>query len=172
MDAIVRNVSFSALDSGLSTFLWAQNFTSNLFSSLWQKYWRPEQMQHFGFSGPDVVEEIRSDPTVESMYRDYFLPTFTWGGYRRSGFRTELNHLKRHCPPDPPWNIPVPVFYLYGGKDRWIDEEHLRCVMNSVQAGVVKKVLRFPQAKHLLPVKQSSLAVNDFLWTHVFSERG
>lgn len=168
MDTIAKYVSFNAFDSGLMTFLWAQNFTSNLLSSLWQKSWRPEQMQRFGFSGPDVVEEIRSDPTVESMYRDYFLPTFTWGGYRRVGFRSELEHLKRNLPQDPQWKIRVPVLYLYGGEDRWIDEEHVRCVMNNVREGVAKKVVKFPRAKHLLPVKQSSLVVNDFLWKHVF----
>lgn len=168
MDAIAKYVSFNALDSGLPTFLLGQNVTSNIISWLWQRYWSAELLQRLGFSGWDLVDEIRDDATVESMYRDYYLPTFAWGGYRRKGFRTELKHLKNDLPEEPKWNIHVPVLYLYGGKDRWVNDEHIQCVMKNVKAGVTKKVMQFPRGKHLLPVKESSLAVNEFLCNYIF----
>lgn len=125
-------------------------------------------MKTLGFSGSDLVEEIRNDSTVESMFRDFFLPTFTWGGYRRLGFQNELKHLKTNLSEEPQWNISVPVLYLYGGKDRWVNGEHIRCVLKKVRSDVVQKVVKFPQSKHLLPVKQSSLIINEFLWENVF----
>jgi len=168
MDAISKHSSFNLLNEWISLTLFGRNITSNLISYFWNKYWRPEQLVRYGFSGWDTVEEIRTDKSVNSMYRDYYLPTFTWGNYRRSGFHAELKHLKNDLEEQPDWKVHVPVLYLYGGQDQWVTDEHIQCVMKNVKNGVFKKVVQFPKGRHLLPVKESSNLVNEFLWKHVF----
>ena len=168
MDAIAKHVSFSRLDSLLALNLVGRNLNSNAISYLWQRCWQPKQLVAFGFSGWDVVEEIHDEQSVQSMYRDAYLLTFAWGSARRAGFRAELDHLRRNLEERPKWKVHVPALYLYGGKDRWVTEEHVDCVMNAVLPGVPRRVVKFPRGKHLLPVRESSRHVNDFLQTHVF----
>ncbi len=102
------------------------------------------------------------------MYHDHYLPTFTWGGYRRPGFHAELKHLKNNIAEQPNWKIHVPVLYLYVGQDPWITDEHIKCVMKNVKDDVPRQVVKFPKGKHLLPVQESSTLVNEFLWKYVF----
>ena len=168
MDAIAKRVSFSRFDSLIALNLLGRNITSNTISYLWQRHWEPKQLVQFRFSGWDVVEEIQAHESVNSMYRDAFLPTFTWGGARRAGFQAELEHLKKNLDERPTWKVHVPVLYLYGAKDRWVNDEHIDCMMNNVLPSVPRRVVKFPRGKHLLPVRESSRHVNGFLSAHVF----
>ncbi|CAF1201491.1 unnamed protein product [Adineta steineri] len=125
-------------------------------------------MIDFGFSGEDTVNEIYEDKSVESIYRDYYLRTFTWGGYRRPGFYTELKHLKNNLEEQPNWNVHVPLLYLYGAKDPWVNDKHIECVIRNMKDNIPRIVIKYPQGKHLLPIKNSSKCVNQFLWKYVF----
>ena len=168
MDAICRYVSFSFFTQYLSLTLFGLNVTSNLISYLWHRYWIPKQMVYFGFSGQDTVDEINRDKSVESIYRDYHLRTFTWGGYRRRGFRAELKRLKTDLEKEPRWKVHVPLLYLYGGQDPWITDQHIHCVTQNIEDHVPITIIQYPRGKHILPIKDSSQRVNNFLWEHVF----
>lgn len=168
MDSIAKYVSFNFLDSSLSSTLFGRNITSNLISYLWHRYWNPQQMIRFGFSSQDTVNEIYQDKSVEILYRDYFLRTFTWGAFRRSGFHAELKRLKNDLEKEPNWKIHVPLLYVYGGKDAWVTDQHIECVIKNMNDNIPKEIVKYPQGKHLLPIKDSSQRVNQFLSKYVF----
>ena len=168
MDAISKRPSFNLFKAWITSNIIGRNITSNLISYLWHENWRPEQLVRFGFSGWDTVQEIRSDKSVDHLFREHFLRTFTWGGSRRLGLRSETRRLKYDLNEQPNWTVHVPVLYLYGGKDQLVTDEHVQHVMNNVVHGVPKQVARFSESTHVLPLKQSSILVNEFLSKYVF----
>lgn len=169
MDGISKRPSLNTFKTWITSNLFGRDGTSNMISFLSHRYWHPKQLVRFGFTGWDTIEEIQSDNSVEKMFREHYLRTFTWGGYRRIGTQSEIKLLKEDLDEQPNWKVHVPLLYLYGGKDRLVNDEHVQCVMNNVIDGVPKQIVRFPQSTHILPLKQSSILVNEFLRKYVFS---
>ncbi|KAJ3056006.1 hypothetical protein HK097_008495 [Rhizophlyctis rosea] len=168
-DTITKRIPFGAKGKGMAALLGGTNAISNPLSWMINQQWHPEVLYKLKMMGSDAADEIKADPIVEKMFRDYLL-CYTLGSHRRQGMLSDLTLIEK-LDVEPDWGqIDVPLLCMHGEKDDSVTMEHaehiMRCAEKSGKA--VRQLHAFPDGMHILPLKRTSELAVQFLWDHVF----
>ncbi|KAI8826806.1 Alpha/Beta hydrolase protein [Fimicolochytrium jonesii] len=113
--------------------------------------------------GEEALKEVETDKTVRHFFRDYSA-CYALGSVRRPGFFSDMNRIA-NMDDEPHWTgVKAPILCMHGLKDDLVSIAHPEHLLSTASTqDNAKRLMRFPDEKHILPLKQTSRAITKFL---------
>ncbi|KAJ3183238.1 hypothetical protein HDU85_002264 [Gaertneriomyces sp. JEL0708] len=167
MDAVTKHIHIPLAGRVVETLLLGWSPLTNPLGAYLYSVFSSERLPFpiRKFLGDDTIKEIQSDPRVAQFFHSYII-AYTQGSSRRPGLWRDLS-LINTLEDRPDWGpIDCPMICMHGAKDSGLDMEHPKYALQA-QAHIAEFV-KFPEGKHILPLKRTSEMAMGFLWRHVF----